>query len=129
MNSEQARPLLYQADLRAAETLTSDEAAQLRDRRQLVVNQLKPSANKTWFKYSPLALSFGLITVLWFMPALDESKNLAVNLSGVEVNSLIDANSLSTQGKPDSTYDEDWVLYNDWAFYEWLAEEQLAEAY
>ena len=128
MSHEKVTPGLYQAELRATEAITSVEAAQLRGRRQVAIETYKASPRNLLIKYSPLVMSCTLLAVLWFMPN-QELDNTPITIGSDELRGLIDPNTWPAQNSVEPAYDGEWSLYNDWLFYEWLAEEQLAEAY
>jgi len=128
MSTEKARPLLYQADLRSTEALSAQEASQLRERRQLVMQRHEFIPNLSLQKYWPLAISCCLLLALIFIPN-QVVDNTTIELTGYELSSLIEYGSGVVQDESNSVFDENWALYNDWVFYEWLAEEQLAGAF
>jgi len=124
MSTEQARTLLYQADLRSTEALSAQEAAQLRERRQLVMQMHELKPNLLLQRYWPLAVSCCLLVALLFIP----NHEAPVELTGYELSSLVEDSSEDVLSDANPAFDENWALYNDWVFYEWLAEEQLAGA-
>jgi len=128
MSTEEERALLYQSELRATEVITTRESAQLAARRHSVFREHEPASSFAFQKCWPLAMSCSVLVALWFTSA-PLVEDIPARLSSNEVSGFIDGGSSPKPSEVSFVFDENWELYDDWDFYEWLAEEQLAAVF